>query len=215
MNISMIQKLGGCALIAGALMMAVYSIGFPLLLPVAEATGNFTKLVQNPHWQWLAGMAFGGVVLMMSGFAAVYSRICGEAGVVGLLGFVFLEAAYMLQACKVTWELCLYPVIADNAGAAPLLRDQLLKQSAPVGLFRLVATVAIGLGIALFCTALVRSRTFPRLAGVLIFAGALVYALHPTLLLAIAGIFTLSVGCLVLGLALARGPAPAAGPANG
>ena len=198
--------MGGTALILGSLLLTVYSIAFPALLPASEAAHDITKLVLNPHWLWIPPVAFLGVTLMMFGFAAVYSRLYAGAGLVGLLGFIFIEIAYLLQACKVTWEICLYPAIAANAGASALLRDELLKHSPQVTVFRMVAGIAILLGIVLFCSALLRSRAFPRVAGLLIFLGAFIYALGPvlTLMIAIAGIFTLSMGCLVLGVSLMR-----------
>jgi hypothetical protein len=64
----------------------------------------------------------------------------------------------------------------------------------------------IFLGILLFCFALVRSKDFPKAAGILIFVGVLVYALGPVLsmMVAIGGIIVLSLGCLLLGPDLIR-----------
>ena len=66
--------------------------------------------------------------------------------------------------------------------------------------------MTIFLGILLFCFALVRSKQFPKAAGILIFVGALVYGSGPliSVVVAIGGIVVLSVGCLILGLKLMR-----------
>ncbi|OAI16741.1 hypothetical protein A1355_09530 [Methylomonas koyamae] len=58
----------------------------------------------------------------------------------------------------------------------------------------------------LFCLAIYRSALYPKPAAVLIFAGALVYALGPAIsvLVSIAGIFTFAVGCMLLGVRLLR-----------
>jgi hypothetical protein len=151
-------------------------------------------------------MAFLGVMLMMSGFGAVYTRLCSQAGWTGLVGFVFVELAYLLQACKVTWELFLYPVIAQNEAAVVLFRAQILRQSVPVVAFRAGASLTILVGIVLFCLALVRSRAFPRSGGLLVFVGALIYAAGPRInvLFGVSGIFVFALGCLVLGLRLMR-----------
>jgi hypothetical protein len=51
---------------------------------------------------------------------------------------------------------------------------------------------------------LVRSKEFPKSAGILIFIGALFYGLGPmlTVAMAISGIIVLSIGCFQVGLKL-------------
>jgi hypothetical protein len=86
------------------------------------------------------------------------------------------------------------------------LRDGILWDHPLVHAFKAGASATIFLGILLFCFALVRSKEFPKAAGILIFVGALVYALGPVLsmMVAIGGIIVLSLGCLLLGLQLIR-----------
>ena len=206
MNQKIVETSGGISLIIGSLLLTMYAVAFPLLLPVKGNSIDMALVVLNPNWRWITTVAFVGVLLMMAGFATVYSRLLAGSGVTGLLGFIFIEAAYFLQACKVTWEIFLYPVIASNPGSAFLLRDGIIKHDPMVIAFRTGSSIIIFLGIVLFCLALVRSKTSPKIAAFLIFAGALVYALGPLLsvMVAIAGIFTLSIGCLILGLKLVR-----------
>jgi hypothetical protein len=124
----------------------------------------------------------------------------------GLLGFVLIEAAYLLQACKVTWEIFLFPIIARDPSAVTLLRDGILRHHPLIVVFKTSASVTIFLGILLFCFALVRSKQFPKAAGILIFVGALAYGSGPliSVVVAIGGIVVLSMGCLILGLKLMR-----------
>jgi hypothetical protein len=86
------------------------------------------------------------------------------------------------------------------------LRDGILRDHPLVHAFKAGASATIFLGILLFCFALVRSKEFPKAAGILIFVGALVYALGPVLsmMVAIGGIVVLAIGCLLLGLELIR-----------
>ena len=200
--------MGGVSLILGSALLTIYAIVFPVLLPGAtDAHRDMAAIALSPNWLWIALVAFLGVVLTIFGYAAVYSRLYSKSGLTGLLGFLFIEIAYLLQACKVTWEVFLYPVIAAHEGAAPLLRDELLRHSQHVVIFRSVADFFIIVGIVLFCFTLIRTREFPKIAGAFIFLGALTYALGPvfSLLIAIAGIFTVSIGSLILGLNLIRG----------
>jgi hypothetical protein len=206
MNILSLEKVGGVSLILGSLLLATYSALFPALLPVGNGTYDYVQMVMNPNWVRLAIIAFVGVILMLVGFYAVYLRMRSSAGLVGAIGFLFIEAAYLLQACKVTWELFLYPVIASHPESAFLLRDLVIKHDPAVGIFRLMASITILLGIVLFCYTLYRSSEYPKAAAVLIFVGALVYAFGPmiSIFVSVAGIFALAVGCLLIGLRLFR-----------
>jgi hypothetical protein len=206
MNYLTLEKVGGASLILGSLLLAAYSALFPALLPVSNGTNDYVQMVMNPNWVRLAIVAFAGVLLMLIGFYAVYLRMRSSAGLVGAIGFLFIEAAYLLQACKVTWELFLYPVIAAHPESAFLLRDLVIKHDPAVGIFRLMASVTILLGIVLFCYTLYRSTEYPKSAAVLIFAGAVVYALGSaiSIFVSVAGIFTLALGCLLIGLRLFR-----------
>lgn len=206
MNLLSLEKVGGISLILGSLLLAAYSALFPVLLPVGNGSYDYVQMVLNSNWVRLAIVAFTGVILMLIGFYAVYSRIRASAGLVGAVGFLFIEAAYLLQACKVTWELFLYPIIASHAESAFLLRDLIIKHDPGVAVFRLGASLTIFLGIVLFCYTLYRSREYPKVAAVLIFVGALVYALGPmiSIFVSVAGIFTLAVGCLLIGIRLFR-----------
>lgn len=204
MQLSTLQRLAGSALIAGSVLLAVYAIAFPALLPLDRMATDFTQGVLNPHWLWLASIAFAGVLLMMAGFAGIYSRLYATAGCTDLVGFIALQLAYLLQACKVTWEIFLYPVIAAHPSGIALLRDGILKHSEPFSLFRLGATVTILVGTLLFCFTLIRAREFPKSGGIVLLTGALLYGLHLNTPSAIAGILIHSLGCLILGLRLFR-----------
>jgi hypothetical protein len=206
MNHSIIDKLGGVSLIVGSLLLTAYAVLFPALLPLGNGTYDYVKVVLNPNWVPLAIIALAGILLMLVGFYAAYSRIRGNAGKTGAIGFLFIEAAYLLQACKVTWELFLYPIIASHAETAFLLRDAIIKHDPAVMIFLTASSVTILIGIVLFCLALYRSREYPKIAAILIFTGALVYAIGPmiSIFVSVAGIFTLSIGCLLIGLRLIR-----------
>jgi hypothetical protein len=206
MQLSTIQKLGGASLILGSILLLVYSVLFPLLLPMKEMNTDFTLLVLNPNWICLAVTVFAGVLMMIFGFGAVYSKLYAESGLLGLLGFIFIEIAYILQACKVTWEIFLWPVIASHRESLFLLQDFIIKNSALVAIFRVIASATIFLGIILFCLALIRSSSFPKPGGILIFIGAFMYGLGPLLsvYVAMTGIFILSIGCTIIGLTLIK-----------
>lgn len=204
MNIPPIEKIGGLSLILGSLLLTLYAALFPVLLPVGNGVYDYVQVVLNPNWIRLALAAFAGVLLMLIGFYAVYSRLRSKAGIVGAIGFLFVEAAYLLQACKLTWELFLYPIIAAHPPSAFLLQEAIIKNDPAVVIFRVVSAFTIFIGIVLFCFSLYRSDEYPKVAAILIFVGALVYAIGPVIsvFVSVAGIATLAMGCLLLGLRL-------------
>jgi hypothetical protein len=206
MRLSTLQKSGGTSLILGSVLLLTYSILFPFLLPMNAMLIDFTSLVLSPNWIWLAVVAFAGVLLMIFGFAAVYTKLFAESGLAGLLGFIFIEVAYIFQACKLTWEIFLWPVIASHQASLFLLQEFVIKNSAFVVVFRWIASITILLGILLFCVALLRSKNFPKLGGILVFLGAFMYGLGPLLsvTVAMAGILILSIGCTIIGLKLIK-----------
>lgn len=204
MNGLSLEKIGGVSIIAGSLLFAIYASMFPLLLPLQS--GDYLQIVLDPNWRWLAMTAFIGILLMLVGFYAVYQPIRATSGIIGALGFLLIEAAYLLQACKVTWEYFLYPVIANHAESAFLLHDKIIRNNPSVAAFRTISSLVILAGIILFCLALYRSKLYPKAAAVLIFAGALLYASGPVagIMVSVIGIFTLAAGCLLLGVRLLK-----------
>jgi hypothetical protein len=204
MKHAFLQKAGGIAVIAGGILLAVYAICFFTVLPFKTLGTNFVGAVQHAAWIPIVFTAFVALILLIFGFAALYSHICEEAGWVGFIGFVLLEVAYMVQFAKVTWELCIYPIIAAHTTTAFLLAQKVIKDDPGVGVFQGLSTFTIFFGTTLFCWALVRSSVVPKSAGVLIFSGAILYGLGPMLsaTVAIVGIIIFATGCLQGGVSL-------------
>jgi hypothetical protein len=201
MKFSTTQRLGGIAIILGSVFLTAWAICWSTLLPVHERTRDLSIIILDPHWIWIASLAFPGIILMIFGYTAVYSRLYDKAGISGFIGYIFIIIAYIFQAAKVTWEIFVYPIIVSYAPSLPLFSGKILTQHPQFILFRWLASVTIFIGVILFCITLLRSREFPKSAGILIFCGAVIYAVGPILnvYLAIAGVLILSVGCFILG----------------
>jgi hypothetical protein len=206
MRLATIQKLGGLSIILGSILFLAYSILFPLLLPIDEIYNDPALFILNDNYGWITIVAFVGILLMIFGFSAVYSKLYSKSGLVGLLGFFFIELAYILQACKVTWEIFLWPVIAGNRASLFLFRDFVIMHSSQVVTLKIISSITIFIGIVLFCISLYRSKAFPKVAAVLIFIGALMYGLGPMagIVPAICGVFILSIGCSIVGFKLIK-----------
>jgi len=201
MKYSTIQRLGGIAIILGSVLFTAWAIFWTMLLPVHERARDISLMILNPHWIWIASLAFPGIVLMVFGYTAVYSRLYNKSGILGFIGYVFIILAYIFQAAKVTWEIFVYPIIVSYAPSIPLFKDKILLEHPQFILFRLLASLTIFIGVILFCITLIKSREFPKSAGILILCGAVIYAVGPmiNIYLAIAGVLILSIGCFILG----------------
>lgn len=135
MKTATIQRWGGISMIAGSLLYIFWAVGYAVLLPLQDFTGDLTILIMSPHWIWTCSAALCATLLMTLGFTAVYSRLCGSSGVVGFVGYVFLFLAFVVQTSGLTWEVFLYPVIADHEPSVALFRDGILQQSALIAVY--------------------------------------------------------------------------------
>ena len=54
MTSSLPEKIGGIALIAGAILFAAYSSLFLIVLPIADGKFDYAQLVRHPAWLPLA-----------------------------------------------------------------------------------------------------------------------------------------------------------------
>jgi hypothetical protein len=201
MKFSTIQRLGGIAIILGSVLFTAWAICWTTLLPVHERARDVSLMILNPNWIWIASLAFPGIILMIFGYTAVYSRLYNKTGTLGFIGYIFIIVAYIFQAAKVTWEIFLYPIIVSYTPSLPLFTDKIIMQHPQFILFRWLASATIFIGVILFCITLIRSREFPKSAGILILCGAVIYAVGPmiNIYLAIAGVLILSIGCFILG----------------
>lgn len=201
MKIAALQRLGGIAIITGSVLFTLWAICWTTLLPAQERARDMSLVIRHPNWVWIASLALSGILLMIFGFTAVYSRLYQGAGVTGLIGYVFVALAYILEAAEVTWEIALYPAIVRHGPSVPLFSERILWFSPEVKRFRSLAELTIFLGVILFSKALIQSKEFPKIAGILIASGAVVYAVGPAIniYLAILGVVVLSAGCFILG----------------
>ena len=193
------DRAGGVSLILGSLLLAVYALLFAALLPLGAP---YHQLVVDPSWRPLAFTALTGVLLLLGGFYAAYERMKATAGAIGAIGFAFVTVAYIFQACRLTWELCIDPVIASHSESVFLLRDMVIFSNPVVAAFRLVSVATIFVGTVLFSMTLYRSRVYSKTAAILTGVGALVYGIGPmvSVLVAIAGIVTFAIGCCLIGM---------------
>lgn len=206
MKLATLQKLGGYAVIAGALIFTVWAVCWNFLLPVEKGLKDFSIMVTHPNWIWISALAFPGIILTIFGFTAIYSRVHEKSGWVGFIGYLFITVAYVLQASELTWEIFLYPAIASYGPSLALFRDNILHKHPMVSLFANCFDITILLGVLFFGTALIRSREFPKSGGILFLTGVILYAAGSlvSVYLALVGVLIFAMGSYILGLNLVK-----------
>src|SRR4029453_13660982 len=143
---------------------------------------------------------FIGVVSVLAALDAVYSRIRATVGLTGTIGLFFTKVALLLQACVLTWELLLDPIIARHSESSFLLRDRVIATDPAMTIFFWAFLCTIVVGAVLLGVAVYRSNQLPKPAIVLIIVGAMVYAVGPmvSVFLAVSGVILFSIGGLLI-----------------
>ena len=203
------ERLGAFCIVIGSTLLGAYAVLFALLLPIGSGAFDYSRIVLSPQWTRIALLAFIGVVCILAGLDAVYSRMRATVGFVGTVGLLFTKVALLLQACVLTWELLLDPLIAAHPESSFLLRDRVIATDPAMVIFFWAFLCTIVIGSLLFGLAVYRSNQFPKPAIVTIVVGAIVYAVGPmiSVLLAVSGVIMLSIGCLLIAVRLWRAPA--------
>lgn len=206
MTAHLFERVAGTCVVFGAILLATYGVLFVLLLPIGQSTLDYPRLVVSPYWIPLALVALVGVISILVGVDAIYARLPANAGVVGAVGLLLTKVALVFQACMLTWELLLDPIIAGHPDTVFLLRDRVLATSSAMRAFQWLVLMTTGVGAPLFGFAIFRSRQFPRPAVLLIVLGAVVYAVGPriSVFFAIGGVIMFALGGALIGARLWR-----------
>ncbi len=203
MNLKTLQKFGGISIILGAFLIMSYAISFNILLPVRDESADFSMWVSNPNWIWICTLAFIGVILMVFGFTAIYSRLYEKSGWIGFIGYICISLAYILQIASLTWEIFIYPVLVADESSIGIIRDEILISHPIVSVFFTLFIIIITLGVLLFGITLLRSKEFNKVSSALFLVGVILYAVGP-LFIAVLGVIMFAVGSFILGLNLIK-----------
>lgn len=197
------SRFAAVTLIAGSLLLVAYAALTPFVLGLVAGSFDYVAAVNGRWWRPLNATALSGVLLLLFALDPLYAIVRTKSWG-AWFGYVLLKLAFVLQACKITWQLFLDPVIAARPEAAFLFRDGVFLDDIAIGWFRAMSAAAIAGGVLLFGAALYRSGRVPSRALALIVAGAAGYVagMMVSIYLATAGIVFVGAGCVMLGLAV-------------
>src|SRR3989442_8697876 len=157
-----LYRLSGGALIAGSLLILISSIVGAVLFPGHSST---PQQVLSLPWLLMTLITLIGSLLFVIGLPGMYLHQAGRAGVLGLVGFILLFLAILLEgAAFSSVQVVVLPFLAQKApqflggNSLPISAFLLLLIS---GLMQMIGTILLGI-------ATMRAHVFPRWTGVLL-----------------------------------------------
>jgi hypothetical protein len=193
-------RLSGIALILGSVLTIIYYVS------QAFINGPFPEALAGPIAVFGSLTGFIGSVLVLLGLPGVYTRQAKPAGILGLLGFLFVWYVILFQGVLITFtSVTIVPMLVTDPATRHILAAGPLASFDP---FDYVSIVGQTVGILLLAIATLRARVFPRWIAWLLIATVVLNAasLVPFLPNALGNIFA-QVGYLAIagfGYALLR-----------
>jgi len=175
MTDNFIKKSGGFALIAGGSLLFAWAILAQILIPLKEAESNFIALVKDEQWIFVASIAFVGILLIIFGLFFSYIFFRTKGGILGFLGFTLAITALIFQISLLTWEIFLYPVLANSPSVSHIFNDKTILNDPAVGFFLTLFSVVTFLGYILFGISIFRTNFFYKISGILMCLGPTLY----------------------------------------
>jgi hypothetical protein len=154
-------RLSGIALLIGAALSAVAYI------LSAFSNGTDLQSLISPLIMIQSVLAILGSMLVLLGLPGVYTRQAKQAGILGLLGFVFVWYVTLFQGILISFTTVTFiPMLAAHQVA-----PQLMVTPPPTWTpFTIASMASQVLGILLLAIATLRAKVFPRWIGWLLVA---------------------------------------------
>lgn len=155
-------RLSGVALIIGSVLTISYYVS------EAFITGPFPQALAGPVAVIGSLIGFLGSLLVLLGLPGVYTRQAKAAGILGLLGFLFVWYVILFQGVLIPFtSVTIEPMLATDPATQHILAAGPLASFDP---FNYVSMVGETLGILLLAIATLRARVFPRWTAWLLIA---------------------------------------------
>ena len=157
-----LYRLSGGTLIAASLLILISSIVGAVLFPGHSST---PQQVLSLPWLLLTLITLIGSLLFVIGLPGMYLRQAERAGTLGIVGFILLFFAILLQGATFsTVQVIILPFLAQKA-------PQFMGgNSLPTGAFLLLLVSGLMqiIGAILLGIATMRAHVFPRWTGILL-----------------------------------------------
>ena len=147
-------RLSGIALILGSVLSIIYYVSEVFI------NGPFPEALAGPVAVIGSLIGFIGSVFVLLGLPGMYARQAKPAGILGLLGFLFVWYVILFQGVLIPFtSVTIVPMLVTNPATQHLLAAGPLASFTP---FSIPSEVGQVLGILLLAIATLRARVFPR-----------------------------------------------------
>lgn len=147
-------RLSGIALIIGSVLTIIYQVS------QAFISGPFPEALAGPVAVIGSLIGFIGALFVLLGLPGVYTRQAKPAGILGLLGFLFVWYVTLFQGALIPFtSVTIVPMLVTNPATRQLLAAGPLASFTPFFIPSLVGQV---LGVLLLAIATLRAGVFPR-----------------------------------------------------
>ncbi len=167
MTSSQLFRISGLALFVGAIAFIAHIVG----RSVITAGPDPATFAKESVWVPINALGVMGAALVLLGLPAMYVRIAGSTGLIGLLGVVLIALGWMFLGVFLSlYSVLVAPWLADKA-------PSLVAASAPIPagviLAFIASLVAEFAGTMLLAVPFIRGRVQPRWIGFVLPASAL------------------------------------------
>ncbi len=167
MTSSQLNRISGLGLLIGAIAFVVHVI----LRSVITAGLDPSIFAKQGLWVPINALGVMGAALVLLGLPAMYTRVAGPTGLLGLVGVVLIAVSWMFFGVFLSlYSVLVLPWLADKA-------PSLVAASAPLPVGFVIAfitgLVAWFMGTVLLAIPFIRGRVQPRWVGYVLPASAL------------------------------------------
>ena len=147
-------RLSGIALLIGSVLSIIYYVSEVFI------NGHFPEALAGPVAVIGSLIGFIGSVFVLLGLPGMYARQAKTAGILGLLGFLFVWSVILFQGVLITFtSVTIVPMLVTDPTTRHILAVGPLASFTP---FSIPSEVGQVLGVLLLAIATLRARVFPR-----------------------------------------------------
>jgi len=170
------SQISGILLVAYSCLMALFALLWHFLLPYNGNIENYLMMIKDPNWfavnmcGWLGTLT--GIFALMLFTQRVYKGLAK----IGKLGVFLVFVAFLLHFCLVTWELVIFPVLAQTEASEFVISQGLIMKSPMALVVYSLFSLCFSLGFVFLGIALVKLKIYNKIFIIGLMLGAFLYA---------------------------------------
>jgi len=170
------SKKTGVLLITYAFLMALFALLWHFLLPFNGSIDNYLGMIKNPNWVLVNLCGWVGIFIGILAFMAFTQQTYEHLTKIGRFGIYFVFTAFLLHFCLVSWELVVFPVLAETDATAFLISEAVILKSPVAIVVYSLFSLSFSLGFILLGLSLIKLKRYHIVFVSAMMLGSLIYA---------------------------------------